>query len=69
MEFNLNTQQLFKCDKDGIGILNGINLSKNKTDMSPIIDTIGASSAKVKNKIYKYYLIGSGFKSNNYYGF
>ena len=32
MEFNLNTQQLFKVDKDGIGILNGINLSKNNTE-------------------------------------
>ena len=49
MEFNFNCAQLFKCEKEGIGIISGDNIPRNSQNIvSQVLDSIGEASAKVK---------------------
>jgi alpha-tubulin N-acetyltransferase 1 len=49
MEFNFYTESLFNCSKDGIGILDGDNISKkNFSLISSVLDAIGTASAKAQ---------------------
>jgi hypothetical protein len=49
MEFNINLTQLFKCDREGIGIITGDSIPKNNhAAISSILDNIGLASSKVK---------------------
>jgi hypothetical protein len=48
MEFNFYTSTLFKCNYDGIGILDGTQLNRNSNqNFTTVLDTMGDLSAKV----------------------
>jgi hypothetical protein len=49
MEFNFNTEEFFKCDEDGIGIVESKWVNNTNKNLIKVFDELGEASSKVKN--------------------
>jgi hypothetical protein len=47
MEFNFNTEALFKCDQDGISILESNYVNHTNKSIISVLDLMGEASSKV----------------------